>query len=173
MRKYLALLFFVVSYFYSSAQGDRVIDSMLQVLKTTKEDTNKVILLLNIGEQYERVAPETSKQYYHQSLQLSQKIGYKPGEIKFASYYTAVLNMQGRFDSSLLLNKKALVLAKQMKEELSIAKTTINTANSFHMISKEDSAIYYYMQALPILDKLGNKRMLVLHTAIFKIFILN
>ena len=133
---------------------------MLQVLKTTKEDTNKVILLLNIGEQYERVAPETSKQYYHQSLQLSQKIGYKPGEIKFASYYTAVLNMQGRFDSSLLLNKKALVLAKQMKEELSIAKTTINTANSFHMISKEDSAIYYYMQALPILDKLGNKRML-------------
>lgn len=160
MRKYLALLFFVVSYFYSSAQGDRVIDSMLQVLKTTKEDTNKVILLLNIGEQYERVAPETSKQYYHQSLQLSQKIGYKPGEIKFASYYTAVLNMQGRFDSSLLLNKKALVLAKQMKEELSIAKTTINTANSFHMISKEDSAIYYYMQALPILDKLGNKRML-------------
>ena len=160
MRKYLALLFFVVSYFYSSAQGDRVIDSMLQVLKTTKEDTNKVILLLNLGEQYERVAPETSKQYYHQSLQLSQKIGYKPGEIKFASYYTAVLNMQGRFDSSLLLNKKALVLAKQMKEELSIAKTTINTANSFHMISKEDSAIYYYMQALPILDKLGNKRML-------------
>jgi len=160
MRKYLALLFFVVSYFYSSAQGDRVIDSMLQVLKTKKEDTNKVILLLNIGEQYERVAPETSKQYYHQSLQLSQKIGYKPGEIKFASYYTAVLNMQGRFDSSLLLNKKALVLAKQMKEELSIAKTTINTANSFHMISKEDSAIYYYMQALPILDKLGNKRML-------------
>ncbi|MBP8766093.1 MAG: sensor histidine kinase [Ferruginibacter sp.] len=156
----MALLFFVVSYFYSSAQGDRVIDSMLQVLKTTKEDTNKVILLLNIGEQYERVAPETSKQYYHQSLQLSQKIGYKPGEIKFASYYTAVLNMQGRFDSSLLLNKKALVLAKQMKEELSIAKTTINTANSFHMISKEDSAIYYYMQALPILDKLGNKRML-------------
>ncbi|MBL0255197.1 MAG: tetratricopeptide repeat protein [Chitinophagaceae bacterium] len=173
MRKYLALLFFVVSYFYSSAQGDRVIDSMLQVLKTTKEDTNKVILLLNIGEQYERVAPETSKQYYHQSLQLSQKIGYKPGEIKFASYYTAVLNMQGRFDSSLLLNKKALVLAKQMKEELSIAKTTINTANSFHMISKEDSAIYYYMQALPIWINWETSECWVLHTAIFKIFILN
>lgn len=132
----------------------------MQVLKTAKEDSNKVILLLNIGEQYERFAPETSKQYYWQSLQLSREIKYKPGEIKFASYYTAVLNMQGSFDSSLLLNKKHWNWQKQMKDELSIAKTTFNTANSFHMVSKDDSALYYYMQILPILDKLGNKRML-------------
>lgn len=160
MRKILLLLFIVSSCYCSHAQDNRAIDSMLQVLKTAKEDTSKVMLLLNIGEQYERSSSETSKQYYHQSLQLSQKIGYKPGEIKFASYYTAVLNMQGRFDSSLLLNKKALELAKETKDELSIAKATFNTANSFHLIAKEDSALYYYMQVLPILDKLGNKRML-------------
>lgn len=136
------------------------IDSLLTALKTAKEDSNKVLLLLSIGEQYERFTPETSKQYYQQSLQLSQKIGYTTGEIKYASYYTAVLNMQGKFDSSLILNKKSLELAKQLKDELIIAKTTFNTANSFHMISKDDSALYYYMQALPILDKLGNKRML-------------
>ncbi|MBS1633772.1 MAG: sensor histidine kinase [Bacteroidetes bacterium] len=160
MRKILVILFIVSSSYCSHAQDNRAIDSMLQILKNAKEDTGKVMLLLHIGEQYERVAPETSKQYYHQSLQLSQKIRYKPGEIKFASYYTAVLNMQGRFDSSLLLNKKALELAKETKDELSIAKATFNTANSFHMISKEDSALYYYLQVLPILDKLGNKRML-------------
>ncbi|HRP33950.1 MAG TPA: sensor histidine kinase [Agriterribacter sp.] len=160
MRKILVVLFIVSSSYCSHAQDNRAIDSMLQVLKNAKEDTGKVMLLLHIGEQYERSAPETSKQYYHQSLQLSQKIRYKPGEIKFASYYTAVLNMQGRFDSSLLLNKKALELAKETKDELSIAKATFNTANSFHMISKEDSALYYYLQVLPILDKLGNKRML-------------
>ncbi len=136
------------------------IDSLLSALKTAKEDSNKVLLLLSIGEQYERFAPETSKQYYQQSLQLSQKIGYTTGEIKYASYYTAVLSMQGKFDSSLILNKKSLELAKQLKDELIIAKTTFNTANSFHMISKDDSALYYYMQALPILDKLGNKRLL-------------
>lgn len=160
MRKILLLFFIVSSYYCSNAQDNRAIDSMLQVLKTANEDTSKVILLLNVGEQYERFSPETSKQYYHQSLALSQKIGYKPGEIKFASYYTAVLNMQGRFDSSLILNKKALQLARQLNDELSIAKTTLNTANSYHLISKEDSAIYYYMQSLPILDKLENKRML-------------
>lgn len=160
MKKFLLLFFIVSSYYCSNAQDNRAIDSMLQVLKTAKEDTNMAKILLDIGEQYERSAPEKSKQYYHQSLQLSQKIGYKPGEIKFASYYTAVLNMQGRFDSSLLLNKKALELARQIKDELSIAKASFNTANSFHMISKEDSALYYYMQVLPILDKLGNKRML-------------
>lgn len=160
MRKILLLFFIVSSYCCSHAQDNRAIDSMLQVLKTAKEDSSKVLLLLNIGEQYERSAPEKSKQYYHQSLKVSQKIGYKPGEIKFASYYTAVLNMQGKFDSSLLLNKKALELAKETKDELSIAKATFNTVNSFHLIAKEDSALYYYMQVLPILDKLGNKRML-------------
>ncbi|RYD82732.1 MAG: tetratricopeptide repeat-containing sensor histidine kinase [Sphingobacteriales bacterium] len=160
MKKNLLILFIVLNYLTGSAQEDKAIDSLLQILKTAKEDSNKAFLLLDIGEQYERLAPETSKQYYHQSLQLSQKLGYKPGEIKFASYYTAVLNMQGRFDSSLIVNKKALEQARQLKDELYIAKATLNTANSFHMISKEDSALYYYMQVLPILDKLGNKRML-------------
>lgn len=153
---YIALLLCCTT----KATAQQNIDSLLSLLKTAKEDSNKVLLLLSIGEQYERFTPETSKQYYQQSLQLSQKIGYQPGEIKYASYYTAVLNMQGKFDSSLILNRKALDLAKQLKDELIIAKATFNTANSFHMISKDDSALYYYMQALPILDKLGNKRML-------------
>ncbi|TXH21947.1 MAG: tetratricopeptide repeat protein [Chitinophagaceae bacterium] len=162
MRKILVILFIVSSYYCSYAQENSAIDSMLQVLKTAKEDSNKVLLLLSIGEQYERSVPETSKQYYQQSLAISQKIRYKPGEIKFASYYTAVLNMQGKFDSSLLINKRALGLAKELKDNLAIAKASFNTANSFHLISKDDSAIYYYMQTLPILDKLGNKRMLAI-----------
>ncbi|HMT72493.1 MAG TPA: tetratricopeptide repeat protein [Chitinophagaceae bacterium] len=160
MKAIFLTVFFILSCININAQSDRLIDSMLQILRTAKEDSNQVFLLLNLGEQYERVAPETSKQYYQQSLQLSKKIGYKQGEIKFASYYTAVLNMQGKFDSSLILNKNALALAKQLNDELNIAKTTLNTANSFHMLAKEDSALYYYMQVLPMLDKIGNKRML-------------
>lgn len=159
MKQLVISLFIILSFLNSRGQDLQKIDSLKRLLNKSKEDTNKVKTLLDIGEQYERSAPETSKQYYRQSLQLSKKLGYKPGEIKFASYYTAVLNMQSKFDSSLLVNKKALELAKQLKDELIIAKATFNTANSFHMISKGDSALYYYMQVLPILDKLGNKRM--------------
>ncbi|MBN8652738.1 MAG: tetratricopeptide repeat protein [Cytophagales bacterium] len=160
MRSFFIFVIAYVGYLPLQAQTANHLDSLLQVVKTAKEDSSKVLLLLDIGEQYERFAPETSKQYYRQSLQLSKKLDYKTGEIKFVAYYTAVLNMQGKFDSSLLLNKAAMVLAKQLNDELNIAKTTFNTANCFQMISKHDSALYLYMQVLPVLDKLGNKRML-------------
>ncbi|MBS1730725.1 MAG: sensor histidine kinase [Bacteroidetes bacterium] len=160
MRIILLYILLAASPIALFAQEANVLDSLMNVLKTAKEDSNKAILLLSIGEQYERAAPETSKYYYHQSLDLSKKINYALGEIKFASYYTAVLNMQGRFDSSLQLNKEALQLARKLKNDLAIAKMSFNTANSFYMLSKNDSAIYYYMQVLPVLDKLGDKQML-------------
>lgn len=160
MKKLLPSLFLICCFLNSYAQDLNTIDSLKKLLTIAKPDSNKVLLLLHIGEQYERIDPETSKQYYRQSLQLSRKISYKQGEIKFASYYTAVLNMQGKFDSSLILNKNALKLAKQLKDELYIAKATFNTANSYHLMAKEDSALYNYMQVLPILERIGNKRML-------------
>lgn len=159
-KSLLIIVYWVLGCWRLEAQQPAGKDSLLRALKTAREDSNKVILLLGLGEQFENQDPETAKQYYRQSLQLSQKIGYKTGEIKFASYYTAVLNMQGSYDSSLLLNKQALELARQQHDELAIVKTTLNTANVYALLQKNDSAVHYYMQALPVLDKSGNKRML-------------
>ena len=135
-------------------------DSLLAELSVARDDTNKVKLLLNIGEQYENTNPETAKNYYRLVLQLSRKIGYPQGEIKYASYYSSALNIQGHFDSSLSVNLTGLQQAKRMKDSLSITKMCFNVANSYSYLNKNDSALYYYFQVLPYLENQNSSRML-------------
>lgn len=160
MNKTLLLLLLLS--FSVFAQNNRKRDSLLQVLKTAKEDSNKIPLLLSVGEFYENSQPEIAKKYYNQSLQLSKKINYKPGEVKYASYYSAVLNVQGKYDSSLQINLNALQLAKQLNNQLILIKTTLNVANSYSLLAQNDSSLYYYMQTLPLLESIGDKRMLAM-----------
>lgn len=157
----MVFLFLLLSIsIFSLAQSTKKSDSLLLELKRVKEDTSKVNLLFNIGETYDNTKPEIAKKYYNEALKLSKKTGYKLGEIKYAFYYTSVLNNQGEFTSSLKINRSAMQLANQINNPLMIIKSTINTANSYNLLNKNDSAIYYYMKTLPKLEKLGNKRML-------------
>ncbi len=135
-------------------------DSLARILLAAKEDTDKVILYLNVGEPFENSDPETAKEYYRQALALSKKLGYKAGELKYASYYSSVLNIQGFFDSSLAVNLNALQMAKKMKDSLAIVKASFNVANSYTFLSKNDSTLYYYFQVLPYLEKQKDNRML-------------
>lgn len=160
MKKLLLLLSFSLMTVYGIAQASVNTDSLLQELSRAKEDTNKVKLLLSTGEQYENSMPEKAKIFYRQAGQLSKKIGYKAGELKFASYYSSVLNIQGLFDSSLLVNLNALQLAKLIKDSLAIIKASFNVANSYTFLSKNDSTLYYYFQVLPYLEKQTDNRLL-------------
>ena len=49
-------------------------DSLLKLLPIAKEDSNTVLLYINIGQQYESNEPEKAKYYYRQARDLSLKI---------------------------------------------------------------------------------------------------
>lgn len=151
-------LFFVSILLFAQSPASK--DSLLRLLNAAKIDSNKVVLLLNVGELYENSNPESAKSYYRQALELSKKIGYKAGELKYASYYSSALNIQGFFDSSLSVNLTALKLANELKDSLSMVKASFNAANSYTFLSKNDSTLYYYFQVLPFLEKQKDNRML-------------
>ena len=151
-------LFFVSILLFAQSPASK--DSLLRLLNAAKIDSNKVVLLLNVGELYENSNPESAKSYYRQALELSKKIGYKAGELKYASYYSSALNIQGFFDSSLSVNLTALKLANELKDSLSMVKASFNVANSYTFLSKNDSTLYYYFQVLPFLEKQKDNRML-------------
>ncbi|MBK0383468.1 sensor histidine kinase [Pedobacter sp. SD-b] len=160
MKKLLLFLTGFLITVCGTAQSPSKKDSLARVLYAAKEDTGKVILFLRVGEQFENSDPEKAKQYYRQALALSKKIGYKAGELKYASYYSSVLNIQGLFYSSLAVNLRALQMAKKMKDSLAIVKASFNVANSYTFLGKNDSTLYYYFQVLPYLEKQKDNRML-------------
>ncbi|MGZ8559830.1 MAG: hypothetical protein ACXWWC_15920, partial [Chitinophagaceae bacterium] len=156
MKIYYLLLMLLL--FYSSLQAQVLMnrDSLLNLLTSAKEDANTVELYINTGQQYESNEPETAKQYYRMARDLSKKIGYTPGEIKYITNYTFVLNMQGYFDSSLALNLQSVELSRQIKDSQYLAKTLFNTGSSYRLKEEYENAVRYYEEGKKLFEKFGN-----------------
>ena len=140
----------------AQAQHTSKKDSLLKLLPVAKEDTSKVLLYLDIGNEYEQDNSDNAAWYYIQAGNLARRLNYKRGIIRFTSGYAGILNARGEFDSSLLLSKQSIQIAKELNDDLLIAKTTANTGNSFNYLGEYDSAIYYYETAVRYFDKINN-----------------
>ena len=61
------------------AQNQKQIDSLKQIITLAKQDTNKVITLLELGDQYEHNKPNSALVYYHRALDIYNKIAADGG----------------------------------------------------------------------------------------------
>ncbi len=159
-KKLLLFVYFISVCFWGSTQATMNKDSLLKLLSTAKEDTARVLLLINIGNEYELTDPETAGRYYLMAGDLSKRLHYKMGIIKFISNYTAILSFRGQYDSSLLLNKQSIKIAKEINDKMALAKTYANTGNSFKYLSEYDSAIFYYENAGNYFEQINNNYLL-------------
>jgi len=144
--------------FSFSVWGQRImdLDSLLGLLPKAKEEITTIDLYIHIGQQYENAEPELAKNYYRKALNLSQKIGYQTGEIKFAHNYTYVLNVQGQFDSSLYYNLRAVELAREIKDSVNLGKALLNTGSVYRYLSDYETAAEYFQQGKLVFEKIGD-----------------
>ena len=81
MKNFLRLIsvLFLCGVLFNSAQGQnqQKIDSLLNLLKTAKEDTNKVIYLNDLGDEMVYSDPDTAIILGNQALSLAEKSGDK------------------------------------------------------------------------------------------------
>jgi len=131
-------------------------DSLLKLVPQAKEDTIAVQLYINIGQQFESNDPAVAKEYYRKAGNLSRKINYPKGIIKYINNYTYVLNMQGMFDSSLVLNLEAVAISRATKDSLNLAYTLFNTGTSYRMKSEYEKAVEHYEEGKILFEKFGN-----------------
>ena len=131
-------------------------DSLLKILPVAKEDTNSVLLYINIGQQYESNEPDKAKYYYRLARDLSKKINYPRGVIKYIVNYTFVLNMQGLYDSSLTLNQQSVELSRQINDSAYLAKTLFNTGSVYRARGQYENAVSCYEEGKKIFSKFGN-----------------
>jgi signal transduction histidine kinase len=92
--------------------------------------------------------------------ELSKKLNYKLGRIKYITNYTFVLNMQGYFDSSLLLNLQSVELSRQIKDSVYLAKTLFNTGSSYRLKEDYENAVKYYEEGKKLFESFGDRRMI-------------
>ena len=102
------------------------IDSLLKVLENTKVDTTRVTLLHRISKEYLLTNSYKVIEYEKQGLILSKKIGYKKGQSICLHTLGQAYDNIGKFDTALVFYEKRLMLAKELKDSIGIAKTFNN-----------------------------------------------
>jgi len=152
--------------FCSGLHGQMIVgldkDSLRRALDKMPPDSLKVTTLIRLGQQYESNAPDSAILYYREAGSLSRQLDYQPGIVQYINNYTAVLNIQGRFDSSLILNLQAVDISKKYGLQKLYTKALVNTGVVYQY--KEDylQAVDYYLKALPFLEPSGDLQSLSL-----------
>lgn len=137
-------------------------DSLRQVIKSTADDTNKVNNFIILGQQYENNIPDSAIYFYKQANQLSTILHYPTGIIRYINNYTAVLNVQGKFDESLKLHQQALALCNQYRLNDLRVKALMNIGVVYQYKEDYKAAAEHYLKSLPILERTADPRSLSL-----------
>ena len=125
---------------------------LLEKLKASKPDTNKVRLLNKIGDEYAYNDIKTARQYYKDAYELSKKLDYLRGIIRYFSSEGELLNIEGKYDQTMLLLREGVKLSIDRKDRMREGIMYENMGNTFQEMQRLDSAATYYFKALPIFE---------------------
>ncbi len=137
-----------------------LVDSLQRALRVTREDTVQVILLYQLGEQFEEVNQDSALWYYDKAKVKSEQIKFLRGRAMYAGYAIVILNNRGKFKEALALCKEALTLYKQIGTEKDLAVAYINIGSEWQYLSDLKLAAENYFEAKKLAEVVGDKRLL-------------
>ncbi len=133
-------------------------DSLLQELTTVKNDTDKVILLNNIGkEMFYEYNMKEAYNYYNSSLTLSQEIAYYKGEAAAYSNISMIYSQKNDFDSCEYYVNKSLKINESNNLQNQLANNYIILGTTNDLKGNYDTAFYYYKKALSIKEDFNDE----------------
>lgn len=154
------LLFISLYILYSLAVDAQTAlsDSLLKLLPAAKEDTSRVKLYIDIANEYENNEPETARQYYRKAIILSEKVNDRNLYYKSLSRIGNTFLIQGMQDSMLYFSERALLVARELNDSLSIGVSLFNVGIAYREKSDFEKAITFCLEGRVIMEKKGNKR---------------
>jgi two-component system, NarL family, sensor histidine kinase UhpB len=159
MKKIIALIPLLCAFLFSqeSFSQNNKIDSLLQVLKTVKEDTNKVNTLNALAKETRNTGDyEVSRQYSKEALLLTEKINFEKGKIRVYLNIGATYFYQNNFLVALENFLMALSISKKLNDELNIANSNNNLALVYTYQGHYSKALDCHKAALKSYEELGD-----------------
>ncbi|MBY0436005.1 MAG: tetratricopeptide repeat protein, partial [Cyclobacteriaceae bacterium] len=172
MKLLLALFCSIVIVSFKAAAQDVLnADSLRADLRISKADTNRVKLLIQLGQQYEANEPDSALAIYSRALKLSESIQYTRGIISYYTNATYVYNILGKHDTSLLLNLRSVEVAKKLGDPERLATCLANVGASYLRLSEYEKAVDYTLQAVTWAERSNDLRKLsVLYSNLSNIY---
>ncbi|MCW3072009.1 MAG: histidine kinase [Segetibacter sp.] len=133
-------------------------DSLKQVLKYAKEDTNKVNTLIVLCSQKGQIDGDESLKYSKQALDLSTKLNYQQGKIKACIHLAQYYSAKGEYEQALKFLTDALKFCAEIKEKGPLlAKVNVCIAAIYSGKGDYNKSLKLYLSNINILDKTNQK----------------
>lgn len=104
-------------------------DSLMEVLNNESVDTQRVHLLNDLGWEYKYDDETKARQYLQESINLSEKIGFKKGAAQAFNNLGVVAAIQGDIDQAMTNYERALSLRQELNDQKGVASLYNNLGN--------------------------------------------
>jgi len=154
---FLWVIFSVSCFQLCLAQNQQKIDSLLMVLQTAKEDTNKFHLLVTLAKQYINVNPEPMLPYIQQAVALSDQLNYEYGKFIGVNLMAIYYNLTDDLKRALQYAEQNVKRAEQNNntKELFLANNTI--ASIYDAQGEFKRATPHRLKALEMAEKMKDE----------------
>ena len=146
MARLFFLLIFVFFYTASQAQSLKI-DSLQNLLRSEKQDSNRVTLLWKLAEQYQFFKPDTTLQLAQQALLLARHIGYKEGESRSLAAMATGQYLLGNYPSALNNYMNKLQIEEKRNSIRNYASALNNIGLMYILLADYPHALNYLYRA--------------------------
>lgn len=146
--KILSLLFTVFFYAITNVFADHKTDSLKTALANTKQDTDKINILIRIGSELENINPDTSLLLGKQALVLSQKIVWVKGIVNALSTMGIFYEIKGDMNTALKLEDSAMSMSNKYNYTGSLNSIYNELGNITSEQNNYSAGLDYYFKAL-------------------------
>ena len=148
----LAIFFF---HFGFTQQSE--IDSLNQLLRQSKEDTNKVHLYWNAGVSIIYQAPLEAIPYFKNGTALASRLGFVAGMEKCQNATSLSFSLNAQYDSALIYINYAIPNAVKVGNPKRLALAYLNRADAHANLQNFSAALKDCDTAMVYAEKIGNK----------------
>jgi signal transduction histidine kinase len=141
------------------AQDQRTNDSLLRVLNTAKEDTNKANILIQLCRNNLDIDNKAVAAYTKELFALSQKLNFGKGLADSYNFMGIVEDDKANYSKALDHYKQAMELARRYKLDKKRASIENNIGLIYWKIGDQQKALSYYYDALKVFDRLSEKKL--------------
>jgi signal transduction histidine kinase/Flp pilus assembly protein TadD len=157
LRLISVLLLCGVLFNAAQAQKQQKIDSLLNLLKTSKEDTSKVMYLNNIGNEMMYSNPDSAILLGNKARTLAEKLKWKKGISNSLGHLGRCYFLSGNYSKALDYYFKALNMSEELLDKAAIAIHLQNIGAVYSKNGDFHKALTYLFKALKMGEELGSK----------------
>jgi signal transduction histidine kinase len=144
-------------------KGQRLIDSMLLVLPTLKEDSNKVNHIVLMSKQFYYVSKLTEGiDYLKEGLLLAEKINWKKGIANCYNGLGSLVGDTGNIVQARIYYEKSLKINREIDSKLNIITNLNNIGRGYQFESDFSNAVKYFFSALKEAEEIKSNETIAL-----------